>query len=105
MTLDSLHRRDLIQCLNTQYYYIKYSNEEETGYNFFFCLFDLNNKVKLAEPIELSTLLIELSPKVRNNNTFAGVARSLKLPESIINESLNIDKSICNSIFNKGRIK
>ena len=40
--------------------------------------------------------------KVKDNSTFAGVARGLNLPSSVIEEAELMDKALCDGVFKKG---
>ena len=72
---------------------------EKTGYNFLWCSFDVHNNIRLVDPIDLTKLLISLAYKVKDNSTFAGVARGLNLPSSIIEEAELMDKALCDAVF------
>ena len=49
--------------------------------------------------MDLTKVLTSLAYKVKDNSTFAGVARGLNLPSSIIEEAELMDKALCDAVF------
>ena len=84
------------------YFYIKYEDNGKTGYNFLWCSFDVHNNITLVDPMDLTKVLTSLAYKVKDNSTFAGVARGLNLPSSVIEEAELMDRALCDGVFKKG---
>ena len=101
LSIEKVKLEDLTKiCPN--YFYIKYNDNGKTGYNFLWCSFDVHNNITLVDPMDLTKVLTSLAYKVKDNSTFAGVARGLNLPSSVIEEAKLMDKALCDAVFKEG---
>ena len=99
LSIEKVKLEDLTKiCPN--YFYIKYNDNGKTGYNFLWCSFDVHNNITLVDPMDLTKVLTSLAYKVKDNSTFAGVARGLK---DSFQDNCEL-KSNCN-IWNKNNCK
>jgi len=98
MTIDQLTEKKLTRIFKN-FFYIGYENSEKCGYNIFIGTESNGSEYIEFEPIDLKTMLIELSDKVQFGNNFCEVSNCLNLPREMRRDAELLDLELYN-IFN-----
>lgn len=95
-----------LQYVMGNYYYLPIDGTDDC--NFLFIVRGVTKDRKTdnkIEPVEFMQMLIQLSPRVRINNTFGDVAICLRLPDRLRRRARKLDEGIadfCLGITHKG---